>query len=97
MVKFKIYVWVNRLLSRKCTYKMMKNTTGFMSIPSILINCGTIIILEIVLQSSCNCGYGRTVYDYLGPKSMKYVKIYRDYINLKIIYTVNRIFIFFKL
>ena len=32
---------------------MMKNTTGFMSIPSILINCGTIIILEIVLQSSC--------------------------------------------
>ena len=53
MVKFKVYVWVNRLLSRKCTYKMMKNTTGFMSIPSILINCGTIIILEIVLQSSC--------------------------------------------
>ena len=23
-----------------------------------------------------NCDYGRTVNDYLGPKSMKYVKIY---------------------
>ena len=52
MVKFKVYVWVNRLLSHKCTYKMMKNTTGFMSIPSKLINCGMIIILEIVHESS---------------------------------------------
>ena len=32
-----------------------------------------------------NRGYGRTVNDYLDPKSMKYVKIYRGYINLKII------------
>ena len=31
-----------------------------------------------------NCGYGRTVNDYLGPKSMKCAKIYRDYISRRL-------------
>ena len=35
-----------------------------------------------------NCDYGRTVNDYLGPKSMKYVKIYRDYERISVQYVI---------